>query len=166
MKTLLLIRHAKSSWADAGMNDYDRPLNERGKTDAPAMAERLLKRNIAIDAFISSTAKRARKTCLYFMEVYKRNKEEMITKQELYLAPSETFHECIEVLDDQFSNIALFGHNNGITDFANMLTDARVDNMPTCSVFAVKANCKSWKEFKQAKKEFWFFDYPKNTSLH
>ncbi|MBX9784185.1 MAG: histidine phosphatase family protein [Chitinophagaceae bacterium] len=163
MKTVLLIRHAKSSWADAGMDDFDRPLNERGKTDAPAMAQRLVKRNIIIDAFISSTAKRARKTCLYFMEAYQRNKEDMIAMQQLYLAPPEIFYECIAELDNEFSNIALFGHNNGITEFANSLTDARIENMPTCSIFAVKANCKSWKEFKNAKKEFWFFDYPKNA---
>ena len=62
MKTLLLIRHAKSSWDDPGLSDYERPLNERGKKDAPAMAEKLYERGIKIDAFVTSPARRARKT--------------------------------------------------------------------------------------------------------
>ena len=59
--------------------------------------------------------------------------------------------------------IALFSHNNGITDFANRLTSARVDNIPTCGIFAIKIKSNSWKDFRNAEKGFWFFDYPKNS---
>jgi phosphohistidine phosphatase len=84
LKTLLLVRHAKSDWNDASLSDFDRPLNERGKRDAPAMAHRLLDKKIAIDAFISSPAKRARKTASIFSKEYGKDKEELILIDELY----------------------------------------------------------------------------------
>jgi phosphohistidine phosphatase len=162
MKTLFLIRHAKSSWETPQQNDFDRSLNERGKADAQMMAQRVSKRNIAIDAFVSSPAKRAITTCEYFAKQYKKEKSDIILKSELYLAGPPVFEDVIEQLDDRIEHAAIFSHNNGITDFANQLTDARIDNMPTCAVFAIRVNTKSWKQFKKAKKEFLFFDYPKN----
>lgn len=161
MKQLLLIRHAKSDWDNPGLDDIDRPLNERGKRDAPLMAQRLLDKKIDIDAFIASPAKRAAKTCKIFAEAYGVKKEDITFKEELYLAEPGTFYKVIEKADDTFETIAVFSHNNGITDFANMLADVRIDNIPTCGIFAVKADCKKWSDFKEAKKEFWFFDYPK-----
>ena len=95
MKELLLIRHAKSSWADAGMHDFDRPLNERGKADAPEIAKRLLKQQVKIDAFITSAAKRAQQTCTLFMNEFDVEKEKMIVKERLYLALPEIFLNCI-----------------------------------------------------------------------
>jgi phosphohistidine phosphatase len=162
MKTLFLIRHAKSSWGNPQQNDFDRPLNERGKADAKMMAKRLKDKKISIDVFVSSPAVRAITTCEYFAKQYKQEKKSVILKSELYLAAPPVFEHVIEQLNDQFEHAVLFSHNNGITEFANTLTDARVDDMPTCSVFAIKVNAKSWKQFKQAKKDFWFFDYPKN----
>jgi phosphohistidine phosphatase len=161
MKTLILIRHAKSSWADSGMNDFDRPLNERGKKDAPEMAERLLKKNIQIDAFVTSTANRARKTCAAFMEVFDAKKVQRILKEELYLAPPQRFVEVIETLSDEIEHAAIFAHNPGITEFANSLTNVTIDDMPTCAVFAVQAKTKKWSSFSKAEKTFLFFDYPK-----
>jgi phosphohistidine phosphatase len=67
----------------------------------------------------------------------------------------------IEEVDEDFKTIAIFSHNPGITDFVNQLTTARVDNVPTCGIFGLKADIKKWKDFEEAKKEFWFFDYPK-----
>jgi phosphohistidine phosphatase len=162
-KTVLLIRHAKSDWGDASLSDFDRPLNERGKTDAPAMAQRLLDKNIFIDAFISSSANRAKKTARIFAKAYKRDKDEIIYKNELYAAPENVFYNVIASADNKFKSIAIFAHNPGLTEFANLLTDARIDNIPTCAIFAIKAECEKWKDFKEAKKEFWFFDYPKNS---
>lgn len=161
MKTLLLVRHAKSDWNDASLSDFDRPLNERGKRDAPAMAHRLLDKKIAIDAFISSPAKRAKKTATIISKEYGREKEELILIDELYGAGEAIFFDVISKADNKFDSIAVFSHNPGITDFANMLTDARIDNIPTCGIFAVTIDCKKWADFKHAKKEFWFFDYPK-----
>jgi len=164
MKSLLLIRHAKSSWDNPMQNDFDRPLNARGIKDAPKMAERLLKRKIKIDVFISSPAVRAKQTCSFFMQVYKADESNMQLQSQLYLAEPEVFLKTIEHISDTNSCAAIFSHNDGITEFANTLTNTRIDNMPTCSVFAVKADIVNWKDFAKAKKEYWFFDYPKLES--
>ena len=162
MKTLILIRHGKSSWDDSTLPDFDRPLNDRGKKDAPKMAKRLADKKINIDAFISSPAKRAKKTAESFIKEFDRDENEIILIPSLYHADVNDFHEAISVVDDKFKTIAVFSHNPGITSFANKLVEkAQIDNMPTSSVFAVKADIKNWSEFKDAKKEFWFFDYPK-----
>lgn len=162
MKQLLLIRHAKSDWDNPLLEDIDRPLNDRGKRDAPLMAHRLLDKKIRIDAFISSPAKRARKTAQLFTKEYKKGKDSILFSEELYLAGPAVFFEVIAQASDDDDSIAVFSHNPGITDFANLLTDARIDNIPTCGVFGIRAPIKHWKEFKEAQKEFWFFDYPKS----
>jgi phosphohistidine phosphatase len=161
LKTLLLIRHAKSSWDDAGLSDFERPLNDRGKKDAPAMAERLYERGIKIDAFITSPARRARKTAEQFARKYKKEKDDLVLRTELYMASDEAFNSVVEKLNDDLDCVAIFSHNPGITDFANGLTDARTDNIPTCGIFAVSIEAKKWNKFKEAKKKFLFFDYPK-----
>jgi len=162
MKYLLLVRHAKSSWDDFSIKDFDRPLNARGKNDAPMMAQRLLDKKIKIDAFIASPAKRARKTAELFVKQYKADKEHIIFFEALYLASPFIFSDVISKTDDQFNTIAVFSHNDGITTFANTLTNAKTDNIPTCGIFAVKVKADHWSDFAEAEKEFWFFDYPKN----
>jgi phosphohistidine phosphatase len=161
VKTLLLIRHAKSSWDDISVNDFDRPLNDRGKKDAPMMARRLSGKKIKIDTFIASPAKRAKRTAVFFAEEFGVGEDDIVFKTELYGATREIFYELIEKLDNKSEHIALFSHNPGITDFANSLTNVQADDMPTCSVFAIKTDAKKWNEFSESKKEFWFFDYPK-----
>lgn len=161
MKVLILVRHAKSDWGNPGLSDFDRPLNERGKKDAPAMAKRLAEKKISIDAIVSSPAKRAAKTAKAFAEELGIKKKHFECKEALYLAAPSVFYDVVEKLDDDYGTVALFSHNEGITDFANQLTDTRIDNIPTCGVFAVKARCDKWADFRNADKEFWFFDYPK-----
>ena len=162
MKTLLVIRHAKSSWSVASLNDFDRSLNERGKKDAPVMAQRLLDRKMMIDAFVSSPAKRAKKTAELFCTAYRKNINDIIYVSALYQATPEIFFQVIEQLDDDFNCVAIFSHNPGITEFVNQLTEnASIDDMPTCAVFAVHINISKWKEFKKAKKDFLLFDFPK-----
>ena len=139
MKTLLLIRHAKSSWDGTALNDFERSLNERGKRDAPIMAQRLIDKKIVIDAFVSSPAKRAKKTAELFCSAYKKKEDEIIFVSALYHATPETIFTVVEQLDNRFSSVAIFSHNDGITEFANKLTENFViDNMPTCSICAVK----------------------------
>lgn len=161
MKQLILVRHAKSDWDDPSLDDFDRPLNGRGKRDAPLMAERLLDKGVKIDLFIASPAKRANKTACIFAEAYKKKKDDLVFRDELYGAGEAVFFDVINKADNDHKTLAIFSHNPGITDFANLLTATRIDNIPTCGVFAIKADCKKWKEFASAKKEFWFFDYPK-----
>jgi phosphohistidine phosphatase len=162
LKTLLIIRHAKSDQSFFG-NDFERPLNERGKSDAPSMAKKLLGRNITIDAFVASPAKRAKKTAELFCKEYNAKDEDISFVSALYHAPAEIFYEVIQQLDNPFNTVAIFAHNPGITYFVNELTEARIDNMPTCGIFAVQANINHWKDFAKAKKEFLFFDWPKNN---
>jgi phosphohistidine phosphatase len=164
MKTVLLVRHAKSSWDDISLSDFERPLNDRGKKNAPEMAERLLKKDVAIDAFLSSPAKRAKKTAEIFAKAYKHDKDKVILVPSLYEAHSENFLKAIEDAPRDAASIALFSHNPGITDFVNSLTEVRIDNMPTCSVFAVKVKVDDWRNFREATKEFYFFDFPKNKN--
>lgn len=161
MKSVIIIRHAKSSWDNVGESDFDRPLNDRGKEDAPRMAKRLLERDVTIDAFISSSAKRARKTAALFIKEFNGDKEDIILVPELYLAGPDAFFEAIAKAPASAKTIALVGHNPGITEFANELTDVRIDDMPTCAIFAVKADIKEWSAFREAEKQYWFFDYPK-----
>ena len=161
MKELILVRHAKSDWGDPGLDDFDRPLNERGKKDAPAMAQRLLDKKISIDLIVSSPAKRAAKTAKAFAEAYDIKKSDILFLPELYLASTSTFFQVVTELDPAAKTVALFSHNEGITDFANQLCRTRIDNIPTCAVFAVKLKADHWNQFRDAEKEFWFFDYPK-----
>ncbi|HEX2608301.1 MAG TPA: histidine phosphatase family protein [Flavisolibacter sp.] len=164
MKTLILVRHAKSSWNDPGVSDIDRPLNDRGKKDAPEMAERLKAKGISIDLLVSSPAKRARKTAKLFAEVLDMDKDAIQIIDDLYLATPAAFQQAVSGLKNTCHTVALFSHNPGITEFANTLTTTRIDDMPTCSLLAVEAAVESWEEFESASRRFIFFDYPKNPS--
>ncbi len=161
MKTLLIIRHAKSSWDNALQDDFDRPLNNRGHQDAPEMAARLLLRQPQIDAFVSSTALRAFTTAAYFAKAYGLSEKKIIAIPELYHASVAVFIRTISQIDDRHQSAAVFSHNPGITAFVNELTAVRIDNMPTCGIFAVTINTPHWKDFISTEKSFLFFDYPK-----
>jgi phosphohistidine phosphatase len=126
------------------------------------MARRLLKKKIPIDAILSSPAKRAKSTAEYFAKEYDISKKKIIVVPELYMASNDAFIRTIRNAPEKADSIALFSHNEGITQFANSLSDARVDHMPTCSVVAVKTDIDKWEKFEPGKTEFYFFDYPKS----
>ena len=162
MKILFLIRHAKSSWDDFSLSDFERPLNDRGKNDAPKMAKRLRQKDVKIEAFISSPAKRAKKTAEYFIKEFGGDKDEIVLVSALYDAGLNNFSQTVKDINDKYNSAAIFSHNPGITAFAKeLINTAEIENMPTCSVFTVKADTDKWKDFSKAKKEFLFFDYPK-----
>jgi len=125
------------------------------------MAHRLSNRNITVDAFVSSPAKRAKKTAELFAEELGADKKSILFIDNLYHPHPPAFFAAIASMDDSVQCMAIFSHNPGITDFVNMLSSVRTDNMPTSAVYAVKADIQSWKDFEKAKKEFWFYDYPK-----
>ena len=161
LKKLIIIRHAKSDQSFFG-NDFERPLNDRGKHDAPEMAKRLSDNKIKPDALVASPAARAKKTAELFAENLHLPAAEIIFISALYHAASEVFYEVISNLPDELNTVAVFSHNPGITDFVNSLdTGIQTDNMPTCAVFAVSADITEWSGFNKVKKEFLFFDYPK-----
>ncbi len=162
MKKLLIVRHAKSSWEDFTVSDFDRPLNDRGKRDAPMMAERLLGRGIVPDLAITSTAKRARKTAELFAKILSIPTENILENSSLYEAGVAAFYQVVVNAPVSASVVILFSHNPGITAFVNDLTEVKVDDMPTCAVFAVETDIREWSEFRHANKQFLFFDYPKS----
>ncbi len=163
MKTLLLIRHAKSSWTDPDMDDFDRPLNKRGKVNAPEMAERLKQRGVLPELLIASPAKRTKSTAKIMAKEWNYPRQAILFEEELYLCYASTFLKVITRIDDDFDAVAIFAHNPGITDFANYLTEEiRIDNVPTTGIFAIQADTNSWTDFDRAGKKFLFFDYPRN----
>ena len=164
MKTLLLVRHAKSSWDNFSISDEERPLNDRGKKNAPEMAKRLVKKKVMIDAILTSPAKRAKSTAEYFAEEHDLKKSKIKVVPDLYMAGKEAFVKAIRNAPKKADTIALFSHNNGITEFANILSNTRVDDMPTCAVFAVKCPISDWSDFEPGNNEYYFFDYPKSNS--
>lgn len=163
MKTILLVRHAKSAWDDPSLSDFERKLMPRGKSDAKMMAKRLKEKDIEIDSFVSSSAKRAKKTAKIFMKEFETDKKKLKLLPSLYEASVNNFYDTVENLDDKEEIVALFSHNPGITHFANSLHCTPVYEMPTCSVYAISVNTKHWKDFRLAEKEFLFFDYPENA---
>ena len=126
------------------------------------MAKRVKEKDIKIDQFVSSPAKRAKKTAKYFAEEFNADKNDIKLEEELYLATPSAFSNTIDKLDDEHKTVAMFAHNPGITEFASSLTNVRIDDMPTCAVFAIQVETDKWSEFKTAEKKFLFFDYPKN----
>ncbi len=100
-KTLFLIRHAKSSWGDPALSDFERPLNDRGKKDAPEIAKRLTEKKIKIDKFVSSPAKRAKQTCKHFAKEFDLKKKDIVLEPKLYEAGEENFYEVIESLKNK-----------------------------------------------------------------
>ena len=161
MKMLYVIRHAKSSWKNPLMDDFDRPLNKRGEHDAPQMGERLKKKNIKADLLLSSSAKRAFITCQKIADALNYPQEKIKTEKKLYHASEETILQIIKSCDNKHNIIMCFGHNPGLTDFVNHLTGTVIENVPTCGIVACSLPIDSWKdlEWEQAKIEF--FDYPK-----
>lgn len=164
MKTLLIIRHAKSSWDNIHTPDIDRPLNDRGRKDAPAMAKRVIKTGVKVHRLVSSPARRARHTAELFAREFGVKEKDIVILSELYHAQPAVFQQVIANLDDKDDTVAIFSHNPGITAFVNTLGAARLDNMPTCGVFAVKSNSPAWNEFFTETPEFLFFDYPKSAT--
>ena len=163
MKTLLLVRHAKTQADSESGKDFDRVLTERGHREAALMAQRLLDQKIHIDALVTSTAKRAMETAGHFHKIYKAADPKLVEKPELYNAALPAFYEVIESLNNDWKKVALFAHNPVISEMANELAVAHVDHMPTAGVFAVTAETTDWKDFAKAEKRFLFFDYPKMT---
>lgn len=159
---MILVRHAKSDWSGEGLEDWERPLNSRGKKDAPEMAKRTKEKVDKIDLMVSSHAKRAKKTARYFAEEYGYGKDDIRIEPKLYEDLTSAYDEVILTLPDKADTVAFFAHSPTIGAYANGLTNVRTDEIPTCGVFAVQAQTDSWKDFKAAEKVFLFYDYPKN----
>lgn len=144
MKHIYIIRHAKSSWGDMTQRDVDRPLNTRGKRDAPVMAAKCVERNLIPDLIISSNAKRAMETCEYFINTFKLSEDKVQLNKKLYHAPEDVYFEEAQLIDDDISSVMMFGHNPGITYLANTVSEEYIDNVPTCGVLVIESDIDSW----------------------
>jgi phosphohistidine phosphatase len=162
MKTLIVVRHAKSSWDDPDLSDFKRPLNERGMKDAPRMAKRLKEKHFAINTVVSSPALRALTTCHVFVDVLGLPAEQVREIKELYHAGDEIILKVVQNLPDSKHDVAmLFGHNPGLTDFVNNLLEEEIDNIPTTGIVCCKLKIDKWSEAKWGCGEMEFFDWPK-----
>lgn len=155
MKTLILIRHAKSDWPE-DTEDFDRPLAESGVSDANKMAEYLFKHDTKIDHFLASSAKRTVETCEIFSKHYQSPFE---TADKLYHPSEKNYLSVIFSLDNKYDSVATFSHNNGISNFANSLSENLI-HFPTCGVAIYNIDCEQWSEFENATKNLVAFYKP------
>ncbi len=166
MKTLYLIRHAKSSWDDPELDDFERPLNKRGKKDAPNMAKRLKEKRVTPDFMISSPAARALDTCKEFARILDYDKDKIKTDQRLYHADEDQILTVIRDLKDRVRDdeeiVLLFGHNPGLTEFANVLMNQSIKNIPTCGIVKCHLKIDHWKDATFGCGVLDFFDFPKS----
>jgi phosphohistidine phosphatase len=163
MKTLTLVRHAKSSWDAKELTDRERPLNKRGKRDAPLMAKRIIDAGIRPSLIISSPAVRAWKTARIFAKELNYPIEFLQREEGLYLASLDDLLDTIATQDPGFNNLMLFAHNPGLTDFANYLVPGLTDNLPTAAVVSVNLACDDWMLYDRPKTELVVYEYPKKT---
>ena len=160
MKYLYLVRHAKSSW-EYNLDDFDRPLNKRGEFDAPLMGKILAGKDIKPALIISSPASRAIKTATIIAE-YLQYKKPIGTLNELYHASATNLLQIVKKTSSLHQSLMVFGHNPGLTTFANQLTVDQVDNIPTCGIYAIVFNNNDWATIGLKKGKLLFHDFPKN----
>ena len=161
MKTLVIIRHAKSSWDHPDLEDFDRPLNERGKRDAPEMARRLALRGLHPDLLLSSPARRAYSTAKRFADAFHYPKERIRKADALYHASAGQLLRALHELDEQLETVLLFGHNPGLTELVNEISNLHTDNIPTCGVVVLQLT--QWKLAGKEEARLLAYDYPKNA---
>lgn len=161
MKTLLIVRHAKSSWRFENLNDFDRPLNSRGVKAATFMAKKLKERGDDFDLIISSPANRAYTTSTFYAEEFGYDQALIEEAHSLYHADHGTLLTIIDNLPDNFNKILLFGHNPGLTNLANILTGETLGNIPTGGIIKINFDVNSWQEVTPGIGAMEFFDYPK-----
>src|SRR6266576_332308 len=133
MKTLFLIRHAKSSWDDPALSDKDRPLSDRGRRDAPKMGKRLAKRDVKPDLILSSPARRALTTAEIIAKKLDYKLKHIVVDDRLYAGAVHDLLNVVHKLGDKLERVMLFGHNPELTEFAHRLS-SEITRMPTCAV--------------------------------
>lgn len=161
VRRLYLIRHAKSSWAAPGLRDFDRPLNSRGKLDAPFMGKRLAGYGICPQLILASPAKRTRKTAQYIAEAVHYPTAEIVFSEAIYEAGVADLLQVIAQSPVDAGVLFLVGHNYAITDLAENLTGQNLGNIPTCGVVGIEFSAQSWADIIPGLGRLLFFDYPK-----
>ncbi|MDX1608907.1 MAG: histidine phosphatase family protein [Halofilum sp. (in: g-proteobacteria)] len=164
MKTLTLVRHAKSSWDDPDLADFDRPLNRRGERDAPEMARRLAAAGDPPDRIVTSPALRALQTARVLAPALGIDPGSLVTEPRIYEA---SYSRLVEVLRGQpraADHVLLVGHAPGIADLARLLCGTPAAKFPTCGVVRMRLPIGGWQEAARGGGELVFFDYPKRDA--
>jgi phosphohistidine phosphatase len=159
MKTLYIVRHAKSSWNYIDVKDYDRPLTERGINDAYLIASVLKTKIKKPDVFLSSSANRALHTAIIFSDTLGYPLTNLKINRSLYSFSDGYLLKTIYALDDDFDTAIIFSHNHGINDFVNKFGNQIIDNVPTAGVVGIKFDENHWKNVKKG--ETILLEFPK-----
>lgn len=162
MKDIFLLRHAKSDWSDSTLNDFDRPLNNRGLRNAPFMGSLFLQKHGLPDYVVLSPAKRVQETYRLFAETWPYTGE-VINNQYIYdwHYESKKLLNLLEDLPEPYSRILLIGHNPGISQLITLLTGECNIHMPTCAWAHIKLEISAWKHITSGCGELLDFEYPK-----
>ena len=165
MIELTIIRHAKSDWGDASLDDHDRPLNQRGNRDAPAMGKALAERGVRPEVIVSSTANRAFTTACLIAKEIGYPEDEIVRREALYLPRPDQVLQVLRDLDEDFGSAMIFGHNPGFHELAWQMTRPserdELDQFPTCAVARLKLPIQFWGEVDFGVGELVEFLYPK-----
>ena len=160
-RTLVMIRHAKSSWANPLQSDYDRPLNERGKKEAPEMGDKLKKLGLTPDLIVASAAKRTRQTAKRIAEAVGYDKDDIKWEEKLYHCIPSVFEELIAEISDKVKTLFIVAHNPGITEFVNHLSpEFNIGNMPTCGIVGTHIKAEEWNNFLISERKVFLYEYP------
>ena len=162
MKRLYLIRHAKSSWDHPGLHDEERPLNDRGVSDAPFMANWLVKTIEMPDLIAASAAKRASQTAVFFAKAFHIPEQDIRVEPRIYEASVPTLLRITGFFPDSFDRILLIGHNPGMSGYVRYLTGRSADEMSTCSIAAIALDISSWQEITSGAGRLEFLVHPKS----
>jgi len=150
VKTLFLVRHAKSSWDDTALSDRARPLNDRGKRDAPKIGERLAQRAVSPDLILSSPALRALTTAEIVAKKVGYKLDDIVVDDRLYATEADDLLDVIHALGDKLRTVMLFGHNPELTQLGHRLS-TEITHMPTCAVAEFSFDVKSWSSIGKVK---------------
>jgi phosphohistidine phosphatase len=162
MKKLIIIRHAKSDWGTEGLKDIDRPLNDRGYSDAYMLSEWFFSHQDVPKYFISSDATRALNTALIFARNLNYPSQDLQIEPGIYEAPADKIKAIISTINNHHLSAVLFGHNPGFTNLVNDLTDDLFfENIPTCGIIALEFNVDTWEKVVQTKGKISFHKFPK-----
>ncbi|MCS6982188.1 MAG: histidine phosphatase family protein [Flavobacteriales bacterium] len=161
MKRLLLVRHAKSDWSQPDLPDHERPLNKRGLRDAPLMAKVWTQHVARPDVILSSTALRALQTAREFAKAWGVEESAIVLEPRLYLAGRRTLLDIVQNLSDKAQLAAMFGHNEGLSEFFCWLVDREGEIMPTCAGALIRFEVDSWKDVSPGIGLLERYDYPK-----
>lgn len=159
MKKLYIIRHAKSSWKDTSLDDFERPLNKRGEKNSKFMGEFLKDKKIMPDVILSSRAFRAKETAKNIAKKIHYTKE-IIFDENMYEANVQTLLNRIETIDNKLKSVFVIGHNPGLNMLVTKLV-ALHENIPTCGIVAIEFSCDNWSEISSSNAKLISFDYPK-----